>query len=253
MSGFRLVGALAWRGLNEIARVPGAAIPGALAPTIFMLGTYSIFGKLASLPGFAGDDYLSFILPLGMLQGAAFTGAATGVNLARDIESGWFDRLLLAPAPRQAILAGLVLSAALRALIPAVTLLAVGFAVGLNWPGLPELALAFALTAGMACAMAAWAGSLALRFRSQDAAPLMQSSGFILVFFSTAYAPIELLSGWLRTIAHANPVTYVLAALRQGFVTEPSWHDTWPALLAVTGLVAFFSALALRGLARTDS
>ena len=59
------------------------------------------------------------------MQGAAFTGAATGVNLARDIEQGWFDRLLSSPAPRPVLLAGLVLSASLRALIPATFLLIV--------------------------------------------------------------------------------------------------------------------------------
>ena len=59
------------------------------------------------------------MIPVSLLQGAGFTGAATGVNLARDIEQGWFDRLLVSPAPRPVLLAGLVLSAALRSLIPA--------------------------------------------------------------------------------------------------------------------------------------
>ena len=57
------------------------------------------------------------------MQGAGFTGAATGVNLARDIEQGWFDRLLVSPAPRPVLLAGLVISASLRSLIPAAVLL----------------------------------------------------------------------------------------------------------------------------------
>ena len=70
-----------------------------------------------------------------MLQGAGFTGAATGVNLARDIEQGWFDRLLASPAPRPVLLAGLVLSASLRSLIPATVLLAVGFAIGRRLAG----------------------------------------------------------------------------------------------------------------------
>ncbi len=111
------------RALNEIFRVPGAAIPGILAPTIFFLGLTSAFGNLTLLPGFDSDSYQSFIVPVSLMQGAAFTGAATGVNLARDIEQGWFDRLLSSPAPRPALLAGLVLSASFRALIPATFLL----------------------------------------------------------------------------------------------------------------------------------
>ncbi len=70
------------------------------------------------------------------MQGAGFTGAATGVNIARDIEQGWFDRLIASPAPRPVLLGGFVLSASLRALVPATVLLTVGFALGVDWPGL---------------------------------------------------------------------------------------------------------------------
>ena len=87
-------------------RVPGAAIPGVLAPTIFFLGLTAVFGNLTLLPGFTTESYQSFLVPVSLLQGAGFTGAATGVNLARDIEQGWFDRLLASPAPRRSLLAG---------------------------------------------------------------------------------------------------------------------------------------------------
>ena len=88
------IAVLVKRALNEITRVPGAAIPGVLAPTIFFLGLTSVFGSLTLLPGFTTSSYQSFLIPVSLLQGAGFTGAATGVNLARDIEQGWFDRLL---------------------------------------------------------------------------------------------------------------------------------------------------------------
>ena len=101
------------RSKNELVRVPGAAIPGVLAPTIFFLGLNGVFGALTHLRGFDTSSYLSFIIPVSMLQGAGFTGAATGVNLARDIEQGWLDRLLVSPAPRWVLLTGMVLSASL--------------------------------------------------------------------------------------------------------------------------------------------
>jgi hypothetical protein len=86
------VKALVRRAANELLRVPGAAIPGVLAPTIFFVGLTAVFGNLTLLPGFDADSYASFLIPVSLLQGAGFTGAATGVNLARDIELGWFDR-----------------------------------------------------------------------------------------------------------------------------------------------------------------
>jgi ABC-type multidrug transport system permease subunit len=246
----RIVRALTRRALNEVLRVPGGAIPGVLAPTIFMLGLSSVFGAAAQLRGYQ-VDFRTFIVPLGLLQGAGFTGAATGVNLARDIEQGWFDRLLLAPTPRPVLLAGLVASASLRALMPATLLLAVAFALGVDWPGLGTIALSTVLVMALAAAAACWAASMALKFRTQQAAPLMQIGSFIAVLFTTSYAPKALLAPWLRFIATINPVTYVLQGVRQGFVAHITWADTWPALLAAAGLLVALGTLALRGMART--
>ena len=243
--------ALVRRAANELLRVPGAAIPGVLAPTIFFLGLTSVFGSLNALPGFTSETYQSFLIPISLMQGAGFTGAATGVNLARDIEQGWFDRLIVSPAPRAVLLAGLVISASLRSLIPATVLLIVGFSLGVSWPGLGGLAIALVIVLGMGTLAACWGTVLALRFKSQSAAPLMQMGMLLLVLTTTAYAPLELLTGWLHTAARFNPVTQVVETARQGFVGGVSWGDTWPGLLALAGLLALLSALALRGMRRT--
>ena len=58
------------------------------------------------------------------------------------------------------------------------------------------------------------------------------------VLFTTAYAPQELLTGWLEVVAKLNPVTLVLEAVRQGFVGDVTWADTWPGLLALAGIAA---------------
>jgi ABC transporter DrrB family efflux protein len=248
---FDAVSVLIRRAANELLRVPGAAIPGVLAPTIFFLGLTSVFGHLALLPGFTTSSYQSFLIPISMLQGAGFTGAATGVNLARDIEQGWFDRLLVSPAPRSVILAGMVLAAALRSLIPAAVLLAVGFAIGVHWPGLGGLVIAVFCVMCMGTIAACWGTVLALRYRSQSAAPLMQAGMLLLVLTTTAYAPLGLLTGWLHTAARYNPVTQVVEAARQGFIGGVTWGDTWPGLVALAGLLAVLAALALRGMRRT--
>ena len=246
------VRALVRRAANEILRVPGAAIPGVLAPTIFFLGLTAVFGGLTGLPGFTADEYQSFIIPISLLQGAGFTGAATGVNLARDIEQGWFDRLLVSPAPRSVLLAGLVASASLRSLIPATFLLLVGFAIGVEWPGLDGLLLAYFFVMGMGTLAACWGATIALKFETQGAAPLMQAGMFVLILTTTAYAPLDLLQGWLQDVARLNPVTQVVEAIRQGFTTGTvTWGETWPGLLALAGLLTLLGALALRGMNRT--
>jgi ABC-2 type transport system permease protein len=247
----RTIRALTRRALNEIVRVPTGALPGVLAPTIFMLGLSAVFAKASSLPGFGHvENFRTFIVPVGLLQGAGFTGAATGVNLARDIEAGWFDRMLVAPMSRPTLLAGIVLSASLRALLPSTFLLIVAFALGVHWPGVDGLVIAYVLVMTMAAAMACFAVAIALRFRTQQAAPLMQMGNFILTLFTTSYAPYVLLAGWLQVVATINPVTRVLAGARQGFLGSISWTVTWHALLAVTGLLVVFGGFALRGITR---
>jgi ABC-2 type transport system permease protein len=243
-----VVRALVARARNEIVRVPGAAVPGVLAPTIFYLGLNGVFGNLIQLRGFTADSYASFIIPVSMLQGAGFTGAATGVNLARDMERGWFDRLVASPAPRWVLLAGNVVAASIRSLIPAAVLFCVAMAIGAHFPGLDGLAIGIVLVMGMAAVAACWGSMLALHYRSQSVAPLMQSGMFVAILCTTAYAPLSLLQGWLQEAARINPVTKVIEGVRQGFVGGVTWGRTWPALLVLAGLVAVLGALALREL-----
>jgi ABC-type multidrug transport system permease subunit len=249
-SSWLTIRALTIRARNEVLRVPGAAIPGILAPTIFMLGLSSVFGEAARLPGFTAEDFRTYIIPVGLLQGAAFAGAATGVNMARDIEGGWFDRLLLAPSPRGVLLTGLVASASFRSLMPGTFLFLVALILGVHVPTVLGLLIAIVLVMGLAGAMACWGSIVALRFRTQQAAPLIQILGFIAVLFTTAYAPFSLLTPWLHAIARLNPVTYVLEGVRQGFVGGVTWAHTWPAFLAITGLLLLLGFWAVRSMRR---
>lgn len=245
------IAAMMTRARNELVRVPGAAIPGVLAPTIFFLGLNGVFGALTELRGFEINSYESFIVAVSMLQGAGFTGAAAGVNLARDYEAGWVDRLLVSPAPRWVLLAGTVLAASARALIPGAFVFAIALALGAHWPGIVGLVVCFTMVVGMAAVAACWGSFLALRFKSQSAAPLMQAAMLGTVMLTTAYAPLALLQGWLQDVARWNPVTDVVEAARQGFVGAVTWADTWPGLLALTGLMVVLGGLALREMRRT--
>lgn len=248
-----VVRALSVRALNEVLRVPGAAVPGILAPTMFLLGLTAVFGKLTDLTGFGTDSYITFIIAISLLQSAGFSGAATGVNLARDIEHGWFDRLLAAPPSRGVLLTGLVLSASLRVLMPASVVLIVGLALGVHFPGIDGLLLTLVIIMVFAAVGAGWATTIALKFRTQSAAPLMQASMFIAVLFTSSYAPVELLTGALQEIARVNPVTQVVEAVRQGFVGDVTWGGTWPGLLALLGLLVLVMSLALRGMRRATA
>jgi ABC-2 type transport system permease protein len=126
----------------------------------------------------------------------------------------------------------------------------VGLAIGVSFPGLDGLVLATFLAACFAAVAACYGVIVAMRFKTQAAAPLMQAGVFMAVLFTTSYAPQDLLTGWLYDVAKYNPVTQILEAVRQGFIGDVTWADTWPGLLALAGLAAVFVTLALRSLRR---
>ncbi len=236
------------RAINEVIRVPGAAIPGIAAPTLFLLGLTAVFGKLTLLPGFSTSDFMAFILPISVMQAATFSGAATGVNLARDIEQGWFDRLYVSPLSRTSLLAGHVFSASLRALMPITVVVVIAVIFGVGIQGVDALLLAAVLAAAFAATMACYSMILALRFRTQQAAPLMQAGAFMMVLFTTSYAPLELLTGWFQEVARYNPVRFIVEGVRQMSVYGVDWTHTWKAVAALMLLAAVFGTLAMRGL-----
>ena len=101
-----------------------------------MLGLTAVFGNLTLLPGFTTDEYMTFILPVGFLQGA-------GIHRRRDRRQprarhrAGLVRPAAGLAARRAgvLLAGTVLSASLRALMPITLLMIVGLALGVDLPG----------------------------------------------------------------------------------------------------------------------
>ena len=243
------------RSLNEVVRVRGALLPATIAPVIFMLGFTGQFGRLTGLDGFPTESYLSWIIPLSVLQGAGFAGAATGANLARDIEQGWFDRLLVSPVPRPLLVVGPILGAVTRSLVPATVVLVAGLALGGELTGgLAGLLALYVAAIGFCATAALWGVFMAVTFRTQQAGPLMQQGVFLSVFLSTAYTPEVLLRGWLAEVAHLNPVTHILELARQATVSglEPSLAHTLPGLAALAGMAAVLGALAMVGLRRMD-
>jgi ABC-2 type transport system permease protein len=123
--------------------------------------------------------------------------------------------------------------------------------VGAHFPGPVGLVIAYLCVMGTATIAACWSALIALRFKTQSAAPLMQTVMLAAVLCTTAYAPQALLTGWLATVAELNPITQVVDAARQGFIGGVTWGGTWPAVVVVIGFTALLGALALRGMKRT--
>ncbi|HEX2050584.1 MAG TPA: ABC transporter permease [Actinomycetota bacterium] len=248
-SSARVAWGVARRSLMLIPRLPSTFVPSLVMPLFFTIALSGAFAGLVALPGFPAEKAIDWFVSLNVVQGAAFAGVTTGMGVARDLQSGFYDRLLASPASRASLLAGPLLAALLRGFIPIVLLLVVAVVGGAHFYGgaLGVVTLVVAAL-GIAVVAGAWAVGLALRFKTQQAAPLMQTGIFLSIFLSTAQMPLDLLTGWLHAVARVNPMTNVLALARQGFLGEVAWSTTWPGLVALAGMFAVLLAFAARGM-----
>lgn len=251
MSSAAVTWSIAKRSMMLIPRMPSTFFPSLVMPVFLTVSFAGAFSGIVEFPGFPADKALDWFIPMTTLQGAAFAGITTGMGVARDLESGFYDRLLASPASRWSLLGGPLLAAILRSLAPLILLLAVAVAARASFhAGLIGVAALSVACIGIALAAGAWSLGLALRFKSMQATPLMQSGMFLAVFLSTAQMPMELLTGWLHAVARVNPMTNVLALARQGFLGDVTWAETWPGLLSLTAVAGLLVLFAHRGMKR---
>jgi ABC-2 type transport system permease protein len=240
---------LAWRSLILVRRMPSVFLPSLVMPLFILVATSGAFRGISLLPAFDGASYLAFTIPLALVMGAGFAGMNAGMTLARDIEGGFVDRLIVSPAPRITLIAGPLMAAGLRSVFTTTVVLIAGLIGGVGLPGGVDTIALYLLGIGFAAAAACWAMGVALRTRTIQAAPLMQVVIFLAVFTSVAYAPRDVLTGWLATVADLNPVTYLLEASRAAELTGLGWSELWPALVALAALLAVLGTWAVTGLA----
>jgi ABC-2 type transport system permease protein len=182
-----------------------------------------------------------------LLQSAVFGGVFAGFGIARDFERGFARRLLVSAPHRGGIILGYAMAALVRwsmiVVVLTVTALVAGMQVGGDGVDVFGLFLLAALANQIGLL---WACGIAMRFRSVQAGPLMQTPVFLLLFLAPVYVPLSLLTGWIHAVARLNPVTYLLESGRGFIQGEPTQVAT--AFAAIACLLAFFGIWALRGL-----
>jgi ABC-2 type transport system permease protein len=246
------------RNLRGIRRQPATFVPTLIMPIFFVItfsGAYGFAGR-----AFGGGNAISWYAPMAIIQGAAFAGMTMGLSTARDFESGFFDRFLLAPMGRATLLGGALAAALVRALVTTTAVLLAAVIGGVAIPGGALGIVTLYISAlGIAVVTALWALGLVYRVQSTNVGPLIQVGIFMAIFLSTAQVPIEAMSGWLPGVARINPMTNVLRLARAGFVPDevnpPSgfgvgWDEMWPGLLALGATTAVMAVFAVRSMRR---
>jgi ABC-2 type transport system permease protein len=241
--------ALARRSLVSILRIPAAFVPLVAMPVFFVIAFSGSFGSLTRLPSFPTDNILNWMVPFAILQGSAFAGFGTGFGTVRDIETGFYDRLLLAPGSRAGLLVGPILAGIVRCTITLAIVLTIGVAIGADLPGgLVGVAALWVAAVGVAILATGWALGLVFRVPNQRAGPILQLGIFTTTFLSTGNVPLVAQTGWVKHIARVNPLTNILALARQGFLGHVAWSTTWPGLVAITLSAAVLWVFAATGI-----
>ena len=244
------VGHLARRSVLRTIRQP-ANIGLSLAFPLFLLAINA--GGLdaaTELPGFPTDSYLTFALGFTFVQGALFAVMGAGTDLARDVETGFLNRLALTPLRGAALIAGQVAGVVVLGAIQAVTFLTVGLALGADLAaGAGGAAVLLALSILLALGFGAVGATAALRTGSGEAVQGLFPVFFVFLFLSSMNLPRDLIEiDWFRTVATWNPASYVIEALRSLLVT--GWDGEALALgfgiavaLAAAGIAGASAAL----------
>jgi ABC-2 type transport system permease protein len=242
---------LARRSVIRTIRQPANWITPLVFPLALMAVNTGGLDAATSLPGFPTDSFLAFFLAFPFIQGALFSTVNAGVDLARDIQTGFLNRLALTPMQSAALLVGHLGGVIVMGVVQAIWYLAVGLAIGVRIEaGVLGTVVIFVLAVLIVTAFGSFGALAALRTGSTEAVHSLFPVFFVFLFISSMNLPRNLIeTDWFRTAASLNPVSYLIEAIRS-LVIE-GWNGEALALgfaisigLAIVGLT--LSSLSLR-------
>jgi ABC-2 type transport system permease protein len=201
---------------------------GLLFPAVLMLSLY------VKDPG-TYMDIAPGVIAMTLLFGSTSMAA---IVVTFEKRAGTFQRLLLAPLTPETILLGKAASASAYGLATSLVLtlgmwplLGLGLARPLFFAlGLVSGALCFSLLGLLAAVMVQ---------EVFEAMTLMNFFRFPLLFVSGVFMPLSHLPWWLKPVALASPLTYVVELLRQGITGKCYFHSPYPPSL---GMLLFLLA-----------
>jgi ABC-2 type transport system permease protein len=181
---------VARRSALRTLRQPAQVIPSVIFPLMLLAINASGLRSVTQLPGFPTDSFVTFALAIPFMQGALFGVINSGTDLARDIETGFLNRLALTPLRGWALLLGQLGGAVALGAIQATVYLGVGIAAGVRFEsGVSGAVLLYVLAILIALGFGTLGILIALKTGSgeavQSAFPLL----FFLLFLSSMNLP----------------------------------------------------------------
>ena len=212
---------LARRSVVRTLRQPATFIPPLVFPLVLLAVNTGGLHAATRLPGFPTNSYLDFALAFAFMQGAMFSVMNGGTDLARDIQTGFLNRLSLTPMRGVALIAGQLGGVLVLGFVQALAYLVVGLIAGASvQAGVLGALLIFVLFFLIVLGFGAVGIFMALRTGSGEAVQGLFPLLFVLLFLSSVSLPRNLIEiGWFRTVATINPVSYLIEGIRSLIIT----------------------------------
>ncbi|HSF61747.1 MAG TPA: ABC transporter permease [Gaiellaceae bacterium] len=251
MSSLPQVGAIARRSIVRTSRQPASVIPPLVFPIALMAVNAGGLRSSTDLPGFPTESFLAFALAVPFIQGALFSTMNAGTDLARDVQTGFINRLSLTALRDWALLTGQLAGVVVLGVVQVLFYIAVGLAAGVRFEsgfaGILVLLVYGAIVALSFGALGAW---LAFRTGSGETIQALFPVLFVFLFISSMNAPRNLIGiEWFRIAATLNPVSYMIECVRSLIITgwDPQALALGFGLVIALGLVSLMlSSRALR-------
>ena len=210
------VGQLARRSVVRTARQPANVVFPLVFPLLLLSVNATGLQSATQLPGFPTDSYFAFALAVPFMQGALFATMNAGTDLARDIQTGFLNRLALTPMRGIALLGGQLGGVMAMTAVQAAVWIATGLIFGVHFAaGVGGIAVLFVFSLLIGLGFGALGAFLALRTGSGEAVQGMFPVFFVFLFISSMAMPRNLIEiKWFQTAATLNPVSYLIEGIR---------------------------------------
>jgi ABC-2 type transport system permease protein len=241
---------LARRSIVRTVRQPALVFFPLVFPVILLAVNSGGLKAETHLPGFPTSSFFAFALAVPFVQGALLATVNANVEFARDVQSGFLNRLALTPVRSLVLLVGQLGGLLAIAVVQAVFYLAIGLAFGVRLEsGVAGGVVLLVLEVFIALAFASLGCWAALRTGSTEAVQGLFPAFFVFLFISSMNIPRNLIeTSWFRWLATINPVSYLIEAVRSLVITgwDPEALGLGFAVAGVMSAIGF--ALAARAL-----
>lgn len=217
--------------VRHLLAQPGEIIGMIMMPVIFTVLFGYVFGSAIQIPGV--ENYRDYLMPGVIALTATFTMTAAAVGMSELKEKGQMDRFRSLPMASSAVLVGQTLYQLLNTMVGMATMSICAVVAG--WrihTDVPHALAGFGLLILFAFATNFVGVSVGLVVSSaQLADQIMMSTTMPLTFLANTFISPEGLPSWLKPVANWNPLSAVVAAVRDLFgnaSTVVPANQPWP-------------------------